>query len=978
LLNRIIYLLFTLGGVSALIYEVIWMRSFRVVFGSSTRSAAVVLAAYFGGMALGSLLGAHLAGRSRPLRLYGAAEIAVGLTALLVHAWLALFVSIYPELYTASGGQTGLLAAGKLLLAFAAMGLPTVAMGVTLPLVSRAVVRRTDHVARRTGLLYALNIVGATAGALLATFVLVPTLGVRNGVYLAVGLNLLVGGVALRLREGAEPRAAEPYRDPTRAVAPSEDRRRATVLLVAAAISGFGTLALEVLFVRILSQRTEASVYTFGLMLVTFLLFLAAGAALVARWLDTRDPWRFLGWTQMAAVVAILVAPLVFELVPVLALYSRDDSLSERLLRFSVGSLIVLGPSVCLIGVVLPSTWKLAALSASGVGRQIGVLTGVNTLAGVGGSLAAGFFLLPRLGLGGSILLVAGLYALLAIAGYWRGYRGIRRWAGCAACVAIVAVWYGLGAWRVNFQPLQEGEKLVRYRDGETAAVAVIESPDGQRALKVNHTYSLGSSSAAIREVRQGRLPLLLHPRPRRVAFIGVATGITASAVLDFPVERAVAIELVPGVVEAFPDFEPWNRSFFRDGRVEIVVADGRNHLLGTTEHFDVIVSDLFIPWHAGTGDLYSVEHFESVSRRLAPGGLFAQWLPGYQLTVEEMRTITASFLRVFPGVTLWRNDFHADRPILALVGYRDGASIDPLALRSASARLARLRGPAAPFLSSPDGLGMLYVGGDAPLREWARGARLNTDDRPYIEYGTPESFFQHRQREPAALLRSLVQFRPRVWSYDRELAVDRPIDELFRASDLMNDAAIAKAQHNFEREYRHLMELVDLQLNVPGVSDALLAVATRYRDRRMTARSEALLSGVTAHPQAPLRALVTLAAYRRADGEEGEAIALLERALARSPQEDEIRRSLVELLEKTDQFGRAEVHLRHLIQSEPDDPRLRLDLAYQLDRQGRRDEASEQVQWVRNLREMEDRAAVWRYLRRRGLEVYLEPALPE
>jgi spermidine synthase len=976
-LTRVLYLLFTLGGVSALIYEVIWMRSFRVVFGSSTRSAAVVLAAYFAGMALGSLLGARLARRSRPIRSYGWAEITVGLTALLVHPWLALFGSVYPELYGGSEGRTGLLAAGKLLLAFGALGPPTIAMGVTLPLVSRAVVSRTDHVARRTGLLYAFNIVGATAGAVLAAFILPPSLGIQRSVYLAVGLNLMIGLVALRLRDVAEPAGPRVSgRAPKRAAA-ARRTRPDTVLLTAAAISGFGTLALEVLFVRILSQRTDASVYTFGLMLVTFLLFLAIGAALVARWLDTSNPWRFLGWTQLAAVAAILLAPLAFQLVPVLAEYSRHDSLSQRLVRVGAGSVIVLGPSVCLIGMVLPSTWKIAARSVSHVGEQVGVLTGANTLAGVAGSLIAGFVLLPRVGLGGSILAIASLYALLAIVSYWRGYRGIRRWVGCAACVALVAGWYGLGVWRVNFQPLREGEQLVRYRDGETASVAVIENPDGQRVLKVNHTYTLGSSGGTPREVRQGRLPLLLHPEPERVAFIGVATGITTSAVLDFPVERVVAIELVPGVVEVLPDFEPWNRSFFRDGRVEIVVADGRNHLRGTSEQFDVIVSDLFVPWHAGTGDLYSVEHFEAAVARLAPGGLFVQWLPGYQLTAEELRTIAASFLEAFPEVALWRSDFHAEQPILGLAGYREGASIDPLALRLACERLARVRTPAAPFLSSPDGVGMLYVAGDAALREWARGARLNTDDRPRIEYSAPKSFFQHRQRDPAAIHTLLARFRPRAWGYDRDLPVERPIEDLFRAADLLNDAAVAKLQHNFEREYRHLKALLALGVDVPGVSDALVRVAARYRDRHMTARSQELLYGLLAQPRPPVRALLALATLRRADGDDREAVVLLERALERAPGEAGVRRALVEVLEQTQQFERAELHLRPLLDSEPNDPRLRLDLAYLLDRQGKREAASAEVARVRAMRSLEDREAVWRYLQRRGLGSYLGPGPP-
>lgn len=970
---RLLYPLFTLGGFAALVYEVLWMRRFRLVFGSSTRSAAVVLAAWFVGMALGSWLGARLARRPDPVRLYGLAELGVAATALLVAPWLLGFESIYPDLHAWAGGPVWLLAL-KLMLAGVALVPPALAMGATLPLVARAVVTRPEHVARRTGLLYALNVLGATAGALVAGFALPPWLGIRAGVFLAVAINLAIGIAALGLARRLEPVAADLPRVPAQ---PQPERERPeAALLLAAGASGFGTLALEVLCVRLLSQRSEGSVYTFSLMLAIFLLFLALGSLWVARVLDRTRAWRFLAWTQTGAVVGILLLPFLFELIPFLTLFSKEDSLAVRLVRFGTGSAIVLGVPVCLIGVVLPSTWKLAASSASRVGEQVGVLTAVNTLAGVAGSLVTGFALLPWLGLGGSTLLVAGLYAVLAGVCHARAHAGIRRWAGVAACLAIPAAWGVSGAWRIQLQPLAPGERLLRYRDGETASVAVLERSDGHRVLKLNHAYLLGSTAAADRELRQGRLPLLLHPDPARVALIGVATGMTASAVLDFPVERALAIELVPGVRDALADFAPWNRAFFRDPRVEVLVADGRDHLRGTRERFDVVIGDLFVPWEAGTGDLYSVEHFEAVSRRLAPGGLFAQWLPGYQLTPEELRTIAASFLEVFARVSLWRNDFDADQPLVALVGYPEGAAIDPDAVSRQCARLASGRLP-APFLSSPTGLGLLYVAGDAVLREWARGAALNRDDRPIIEYGTPRSVFLEKQRAlPVQEL--LAGFRPRVWDYDAPLPLERPIAEVFHAADLLQDAVVARLGHHLEREYRGLAELARTSADIPGVAESLVAAAARYRSRNLTDRSEALLAAVAEQPRPPVGALLALAELRRADGRERDAAVLLERAVELAPQPSPIRRPLAELLVGEGLYARAEPHLRHLIEVDPDDALLRIELAVVLDRQGRAEEAAAEVARVRALPDSGDREALWRRLRRRGLGRYLAAPPPQ
>ena len=967
-----VYILFALGGVAALIYEVLWMRSFRLVFGSSTYAAAVVLAAFFGGMALGNLLGGRLARRGRPIRLYGFAEIAVGLTALLVEGWLALYQGAYHHLYSATGGSALWLGLGRGALAFLALAPPAIAMGMTLPLLVRAVVSREDHLARRSTLLYALNIAGAVVGVFLAGFVLPASLGISNSIYVAVGLNLVIGAVALSVREGRAPEGQPAKSDASADVRP-EQHRPSVGLLALAAGSGFGCLALEVVCVRLLSQYTEGSVYSFALMLATFLVFLSLGAGVVAIWGDRINLWRLLAWTQLIAVVGILVAPVLFQFIPLLTGFSPRDALGERTARFAAGCAVILGPPVLLIGVVLPCAWKIAGRRISRIGAQVGALTAVNTLAAVAGSLIAGFILLPWLGPGGSTLLIAAVYALVAISGFRSGYGGLRRWAGGLACVALAISWYLLGAWRISIQSLDPGESLISSRDGAAATVAVIRLPNGHRVLKMNGKYVLGSTSALGREVRQGRLPLMLHPHPERVALIGVGTGMTVSAAKDFPVRRVVAIELVPGVMEALPHFEHWNRSIFNDPRVELIVEDGRNYLLGTPDQFDVIISDLFVPWHAGTGDLYAVEHFRTARGRLAEGGLFAQWLPGYQLTVDELRTVVASFLEVFPAATLWQNDFDAKLPVLCLVGYRDALAIDASAVLAACKRLSGKRRPPAPLLSSPEGLTMLYVCGDAALRHWADDAPLNTDDRPRIENSAPQSAFVPTERLAAATHELLAQLQSRRWCYDEALIEQKRIAEVFNAADLLREANRAMLRSNFEQEFRYLKELVDLASDVPAVAVHITKVAGRYRRRNMPDRSEVLLSALVEHPDPPVGALVALADARRGRNDQAGAIALLQRAVERVPEYTAIRQRLLEMLQEAEQFEQAEPHLRRLVDAEPNNPYLRLDLARALHRQKKTEEAAREVAEFRKRWDGRDPKRVWLYLRRLDLGSYVD-----
>jgi spermidine synthase/tetratricopeptide (TPR) repeat protein len=602
-------------------------------------------------------------------------------------------------------------------------------------------------------------------------------------------------------------------------------------------------------------------------------------------------------------------------------------------------------------------------------------LTSVNTLAAMAGSLTAGFVLLPWLGVVGSVLVVAALYGVVAIIACINGYQGFRRWLGCGLCAATLIGWFAFAPWDLTFQSLAPGEKLISYRDGEAGSVAIIETRTGQRLMKLNHEYLLGSSGGADREIRQGRLPLLLHPKPRRVAFIGVATGITVAAAMEFPVEKVAAMEIIPGVADEVDQFAKWNNAFHRDPRVEMVVADGRNHLLGTREEFDVIVSDLFVPWHAGTGDLYTREHFQLCHDRLAPGGLFAQWLAGYQVTVEELRSIVASFAEAFPVMMLWRNDFDTKLPIVCLIGYRDlaGAVIDPDKIRQDCQRLAAAGTANAGLLSDPAGVEMLFLGGDAELRRWAKGAVLNTDDWPYIEFSTPASYFHHKQVELQPIFDLLASFRPRRWPYAQSMSSDHSLDQLFRAADLVHDATLAELQKNYVKQARYLNELVTVAGDVPIVGGFIVDSALRYRQRKMTSRSDELLKAVIDRSSNPVPALVMLSKSMRAEGNEKEAIQLLERANKVAPERLDIQRSLVELLTAANQFDHAEPYLKHLVAADPDDAGLRIDLAVNLHRQGKTAEAAEQIAVFRTLDLGNQRTQLWTRLRTHGLGDYVD-----
>jgi len=285
---------------------------------------------------------------------------------------------------------------------------------------------------------------------------------------------------------------------------------------------------------------------------------------------------------------------------------------------------------------------------------------------------------------------------------------------------------------------VEPGETLVSAEPGAAGVVAVVDRSDG-RVLRTDNSSVLGGTRDQVHEEREALLPLLLAPNARRVAFLGSATGISAGALLPHSVSSLHLVELVPGVARAARRFfAEANRGVYDDPRTEVVLDDARNFLRRTGEQFDLVIADLFVPWRAGTGSLYTREHFEAVRDHLAPDGVFCQWLPLYQLTLGEFETIAATFLDVFPRAALFRGDFYGGFPVAALVGFRGRVpSVEEV---QEGARRLEASGVKDRWVTDPVGPFALYVGPLTPLAPALAGVARNTDDRPRIEFRAAQS----------------------------------------------------------------------------------------------------------------------------------------------------------------------------------------------------------------------------------------------
>ncbi|MEM1295925.1 MAG: fused MFS/spermidine synthase, partial [Verrucomicrobiota bacterium] len=416
-----------------------------------------------------------------------------------------------------------------------------------------------------------------------------------------------------------------------------------------------------------------------------------------------------------------------------------SESWAEYIWLVFRSAAIVLLPAVTILGVIFPYLMKLSEPHMHAAGRMVGNLAAVNTLGAVVGSVAAGFWMLEWFGLWSSVRLMAGFCLIAAL------ILGAR-WLPAVGFLLILSLLDASRLPTVHYSP--KTESLLETWEGSGATVAVVRKDKSLR-IKVNNFYALGSSGAASSERFQSHLPLLVHPEPKNVFYLGMGTGITAGGSLEHDVvEKVTVTELVPDVIDASrKHFTKYLNGLFEDERVSVVAEDGRHYLAATRESYDAIIADLFIPWRAGVGSLYTTDHYETTRERLREGGVFAQWVPMYQVTESEFSTIVATMLEVFPQVTIWRGDFFVEKPIVCILGHRDNTPFGLDTFRERSQAFAKKSGNEL-FAGNPNVAAHLsyYCGSLRPGEAiHLPTSPISTDDYPLLEYEAP---INHRREK--------------------------------------------------------------------------------------------------------------------------------------------------------------------------------------------------------------------------------------
>jgi predicted membrane-bound spermidine synthase len=781
--RRVAVLLFG-SGLTALVYQVAWLRQLRLIFGASTPASAAVTAIFMGGLGAGAwLLGRRADTRAAPLAFYGRLELGVAASAAATPA----LVWLVERAYVATGGSFRLGLAGasavRLLLASLVLALPTVLMGGTLPAAARSVETEDDAGRRVLALLYGANAFGAVAGAMLSNFFLLERLGTRATVWAAAAVNAAVALMALRLA-----RADGPVSDG--AAGPESTRRSSEkaemaappaaffekleapppkgFVLAAAAIAGFAFLLMELVWYRMLAPLLGGSTYTYGLVLAIALAGIGLGAWLYSRRGLTR-PATLAGFAGTCALEALCLAlPLgLGDRIAISAVLLRPFGafgFAGFVASWTVIASVVVFPAACVAGYQFPLVIGLLGRGRQDVGRDIGAAYSWNVAGGIAGSLAGGFGLLPLFSAPGVWRLCVALLALTSAAAMALAVRrgdGFGRLVAplCAAAGAVLLLGAAgpTAAWRhspigvgridigkVSPNLLQEWLNLRRRMlaweaEGLESSVALLKTSDGY-AFALNGKIDGSARGDAETQVMSGLVGAALHPDPRRALVVGLGTGSTAgwlAAVAS--IDRVDVVELERATLSVARDCASVNHDAMTNPKIRTVVGDGREFLLTSREKYDIIFSEPTNPFLSGVSSLFTREFYRAVEPRLSEKGLFIQWLQGYEVDAGTVRTIYATVASVFPRVETW-----CGRPNdLLLVASRTPIERDA---RSLGARLAgepyasAMR--AAWGVTGLEGFLSHFVARNSLARAIAsaEGERWNSDDRNRIEFAFARS----------------------------------------------------------------------------------------------------------------------------------------------------------------------------------------------------------------------------------------------
>ena len=677
--SPIVYFLFFVSGITALIYEIVWTRMLTLVFGHTVFSVSVVLAAFMAGLGLGSYLFGYAVDRlsinslessSAALNIYGWIEILIFASAALLSLLFANFAEVYSLFHSLIPESAALQNLLKVLFSFTLMLVPTTFMGATLPLISKYCVTDDKRIGKQISLLYALNTLGAACGCIIAGFFLMSTFGVLQTVLFAAAVNLLIGISALSIfkENGGEIKFTLPKISCPKIDWSSEQKFWMGISF----ICGFTALAYEVLWTRLLVFSIASTVYSFSMMLTVFLLGIFLGSLLLIPLLSKIKNLRTI-LIVLQGGVGIYVIGSIYSLDSILSppwnAYNLGNPATAFLNYFRDSAALMLIPTL-LLGMCFPLLIQLISNKHEKVGQATGQVYAANTLGAIFGSLLCGFVFLPHLGSQTSLTLLATINFLTMVLLFRTGdylTAPVRKGLTVVFAALVLFINMAIPGDLLNSFFMRDSagkrniNKLMYFEEGLSDTVAVFRDDYGvldpsAKRLITNGISMSASNTIATRYMKLfAHIPILLVDKPDDVLVVCFGTGQTTGAAgLHSRVKTVDSLELSSSVLNAGKMFADQNHNVLSNPKVNFAIQDGRNHLLTTHKLYDVITSEPPPPRTAFTVNLYTREYYELQKKKLKPGGIVAQWIPLHSQGEQEVAMHFKTFQSVFPYTMGW------------------------------------------------------------------------------------------------------------------------------------------------------------------------------------------------------------------------------------------------------------------------------------------------------------------------------------
>jgi len=774
-------LLFFFSGFVSLCYQVVWVRELSVIFGKTNAAITVVVSVFMLGLGLGSFFWGKRKITSQKLsRTFAFLQFGIGGGSLI----LLLVFPFLSRIYQALVHQFNLSAAPILIFIFflcaVLMFIPTFLMGGTFPVISQLYIRKEAKIGKGIGLLYGINTFGGILGAGLTGYFLIGLIGQRETQLIGIIINILIGAWFLKMREPGSIKL-EQEKQKNIPKSPNYPISLQKFLILAALFTGFAGLAYEILWTRALATFTSNSIYSFSSILVVFLTGIGIGSYIYSKFLSART-------ASMPLLVVLQF--IIFFVAAITAVFLNDIPLLIQpfrgLLKYPIlrmvfpglflSSVIMFLPTL-LMGIVFPLICKMYTESLQHLRARIGKIYFFNTLGSMAGPIAAGFVLIPLVGVVKGIIIVAAVNFLLAFSGSFFIEKSARKkkWIPAAAItfggVILLPVILGKSTYILPpsiFRSPHAHHELKHYKETVDGTVVVVEDKKtGVRSCYVNNNAVCGVTYDALKVVHyMGHLPLVFNPKAKNAMIIGFGIGVTTSAIAQHPLENIDCVEICPGVKEAAPLFEKFNQKVWQNPKVNFIAGDGRNYLLLTRKKYDIISCDPVHPG-LGSGSLYSKEYFQLCKKLMKPGGIISQYLPLHKLTLDDLKTLLNTFYSVFPHSMVWIAQTHG-----VLIGSPQELKLHFNDILSVINRIDD------PFFKDPYLLASTLLLNQAGIKAFVgKRTLIHSDNHPVLEYFSSRSVkAQHHGTNILKLLGSRQPAGQLVLDVPNPLLLDRYI----------------------------------------------------------------------------------------------------------------------------------------------------------------------------------------------------------